>query len=373
MTNPTIDPAAPAAGRTGRQPGDLYREVALYLASQPGVTLTVGEVTRAIGAPSSGAVVLALQRMAAAGYADHQPNPHRFTVTPAGIAAAGTIPPPAPRSRSHALGGRAAKSAPIIRPNGTPYFPRRLAGSTDVEVLRAFRAERVPVLLYGPPGTGKTSVAEAAFHDLITIAGHGDTTVEDFVGGYVPLPGGGYEYVYGPLVVAMLGGRPLFVDDATVISPKVLAVLYPAMDGRNQIVLTGYRNEVITAADGFYVMAGHNPGAHGAVLTDALASRFSVHIEVTTDWDLARHLNVPRKAVDACIAINALLRSGEISWAPQLREALAFTKIAGVLGTASAAANLAAIAPEHDRDIVIAELARVFGRGVAPLSLGKQR
>jgi nitric oxide reductase NorQ protein len=33
---------------------------------------------------------------------------------------------------------------------------------------------------------------------------------------------------------------------------------------------------------GFYVVAGHNPGVHGAVLTDALSSRFAEQIHVST-------------------------------------------------------------------------------------------
>ena len=45
----------------------------------------------------------------------------------------------------------------------------------DVEALRKLRAAGVPALLYGPPGTGKTSLIEAAFPDLITVAGDGDT------------------------------------------------------------------------------------------------------------------------------------------------------------------------------------------------------
>ena len=49
------------------------------------------------------------------------------------------------------------------------------------------------------------------------------------------------------------------------------------------------------------------PGVHGAILTEALASRFKVHIQVPTDWDLARHLGVPRAAVDAAIALNQQL------------------------------------------------------------------
>ncbi|MCW2895616.1 MAG: family ATPase [Actinomycetia bacterium] len=76
---------------------------------------------------------------------------------------------------------------------------------------------------------GKTSLVEAAFPYLITAAGDGDTTVTEFVGEYTQRPDGSYEFIYGPLVRAMLEGRVLFTDDATLISPSVLAVCYPAM------------------------------------------------------------------------------------------------------------------------------------------------
>ena len=366
------DAAATAAGAP-RRGGHLYPQVAAYLAEHPDQELKVGDITRALGAPSSGAVFEALKRMAAAGYATHQTNPHRFTVTQAGIDAAGTLPPLSPRPAG--ASAPRARRQPITRPNGDPYFPRKLAGSTDVDVLRRLRDKRIPGLLYGPPGTGKTAVAEAAFPDLITVAGTGtgDTIVEDFLGNFIPLPDGGYEFVYGPLVVAMREGRPLLIDDATLIPPKVLAVLYPAMDGRRVIHIPGYRNERVDAAAGFYVLAGHNPGVHGAILTEALASRFDVHIEVTTDWDLARHLGVPPPAVRAAIALNDDLTAGRVGWAPQLRELLGFTRVRKALGHKAAVANLAGRAPEDDRPQVVAALTAQFGGDVAPLRVGAQR
>jgi nitric oxide reductase NorQ protein len=112
---------------------------------------------------------------------------------------------------------------------------------------------------------------------------------------------------------------------------------------------------------------------HGAILTEALASRFKVHIHVPTDWDLARHLGVPRPAVEAAKALNNLLATGAVAWAPQLRELLGFAQVAKALGQGAAVANLAGIAPLDDRGTVIAELAKYFPGTAGVLSLGTQR
>ena len=260
----------------------------------------------------------------------------------------------------------------MTRPNGQVYRPRVLADMADVTALRALRAAGIPALLYGPPGTGKTSLVEAAFPDLITVAGDGDTTVADFTGEYTQRPDGTYEFVYGPLIRAMTEGRVLLIDDATLISPQVLAVAYPAMDGRREITVKAHKGETIKAADGFYLIGGHNPGVHGAVLTEALSSRFSVQIQVATDYDLARSLKIEPKAITVARNLASRQARGEIGWAPQLRELIAFAKIAGVLGTDAAVANLAGIAPEEDRDAVTDTAAKVFGRPVTPLALGRQ-
>ena len=65
--------------------------------------------------------------------------------------------------------------------------------------------------------------------------------------------------------------------------------------------------------------------------------------------------------------------SGEIGWAPQLRELLAYAKVAAILGENAAIANLAGIAPEEDRDAVAEAVGKAFGRKPpAPLALGRQ-
>jgi nitric oxide reductase NorQ protein len=414
--------------------GELRRQVAGFLAATPG-SHTAGGIARAIGARSVGAVGNAVQTLAASGHATQSgTRPRRYRATGstaqaarstrvtgapavghASTAAASSTPvrPGAPEAGSTAAatsvesdstagprtksarpdatststagptvltaagptGGARAEldSAGVVRrPNGQRYHPRVLADLPDVAALRRLREANIPALLYGPPGTGKTSLVEAAFPDLITVAGDGDTAVADFVGEYAQAEGGGYEFIYGPLVVAMREGRTLLIDDATLISPKVLAVVYPALDGRRQIIVKAHKGETITAADGFYVVAGHNPGVHGAVLTDALSSRFAAQIQVSTDYDLARALRIEPKAIRLARHLATRQRNGDIGWAPQLRELIAFQKIADVLGPEAAVANLVGVAPEEDRDLVTAAAQSVYGRVITPLALGRQ-
>ncbi|MGV4923700.1 AAA family ATPase [Streptomyces sp. BHT-5-2] len=345
------------------------------------------ELAKTLG-HSGGAVGNACATLVARGEAELVgSHPRRYRATPKTTAAAQSAPtnppgpaPAVPQSRPnppsakavHVPASRSGRPLPIMRPNGQRYHPRALAQLPDVEALRRLREAGVAVLLYGPPGTGKTSLIEAAFPDLITVAGDGDTTVGDLIGEYTQDTSGGYEFIYGPLVTAMQEGRALLLDDATLISPKVLAALYPAMDGRRQIQVKAHKGETITAADGFYVIAGHNPGVHGAVLTEALASRFSVQIQVGSDYDLAACLKINRTAVRIARHLATSQQAGEVGWAPQLRELIAFQKIADVLGTEAAFANLVGIAPLEDRDVVAEIVTKALGRPVTALALGRQ-
>ena len=394
MTTPPPPAPGPAprttpTGRLGQ--GELRRQVAGCLAADPGAGFTPGSVARALG-KSAGATGNALATLAGRGEAERLPgSPVRYRATADTARAAAALPaaparprrtaaaPPAPASPAPAAAPAPPAPAaatpapgPVTRPGGQVYRPRTLADMADVTALRALREAGIPALLYGPPGTGKTSLVEAAFPDLITIAGDGDTTVADFTGDYTQRPDGTYEFIYGPLIQAMTEGRALLIDDATLISPQVLAVAYPAMDGRREITVKACKGETIKAAPGFYVIGGHNPGVHGAVLTEALASRFAVQIQVATDYDLARSLKIEPRAITVARTLAKRQAAGEIGWAPQLRELIAFDKITRVLGLDAAVANLAGIAPEEDRDVVTETAARAFGRPVAPLALGRQ-
>ncbi len=265
--------------------------------------------------------------------------------------------------------------AEIARPNGQSYTPRPLPGTgkTDVETLRSCRENGLPVLLSGYPGCGKTAMMEAAFNDeVITLEGHGDMEVSDLMGSWQPNPDPKEPYVWrdGPLVRAMREGKALFVDDTTLVPAPVLARLYPSMDGRQTVRLTEHQGETVEAQEGFLVFGAHNPGAPGAILSEALCSRFLVQFEVESDLSLATKMGVDRTVVRAAKNMRKRRKEGTTTWAPEMRELLAYARVSKTLGRGAAAANLVAVAPEEARDALIEALGNSFP-GVEALRLSE--
>ena len=389
-------PAAPAAAPKGRLGnGQLRRQVAEYLADHPGPCKT-GEIAKALDR-SAGAVGNALTTLAGNGEADLVPGkPIRYQANSATAAAAAAIAPraPLPPKPAPAPTPAPAPAAPAPVPSPAPSLPYPQAGCgrpghpperAGLPAPRPGRHARCrgPAQAARRRGAGPAVRAARYRQDQPDRGGlprpdhrrrrrrhHGRgpgrrvhpeprrhlhlrirAADQGHAGGAGPL-----HRRRDPDLAGGAGGR--LPRDGR-----------PARDHRQGPQGRGdHRRRRLLRQS-----AGHNPGVHGAILTEALSSRFSVQVRVTTDFDLAHALKIDPRAIRAAKDLAARQASGEIGWAPQLRELLAYAKVAGILGEAAAIANLAGIAPEEDRDVVADAVARAFARkAVAPLALGRQ-
>ena len=244
-----------------------------------------------------------------------------------------------------------------------PYTVRRIAGMDDVDFISAAIEAGFNLCLYGPPGTGKTTLVEAALGEgrVITQEFSEGTQVEDITGSFFPAPEKGWEWGDGSLTRALRQGKLWFGDDITQGDPRVQSRVFPALDSRRRLTLNECGGEVVGAQEGFGAIIAYNPNLPGTTFSEALASRCAIHIYVGFDAATARRLGVPVEAINAAEKLNrefeaqdplagvAPGEAGPATWAPQLRELLAFKAVAEVFDPLTAARNLLGLCPEETR------------------------
>lgn len=269
----------------------------------------------------------------------------------------------------------------FFRPNGERYLPRALGDHQDVAVLRAFRRLPTPVnvLLVGPSGSGKTGLAEAAHApELITISGHGDLTVDRIVGKLDPDGDGGWQFVEGPLIQAMKRGCVLLIDEINKLPHEIISIFHSVSDGRGLLTVDDRpADPIVKAVPGFALIGTLNPdelGSNG--LPEAITSRFSVSVHVSTDHAAAAALGVPEEFIT--VAANLQTRNTDPDrhpvWVPQMRELLAAKSLtdAGLGLTFAAQAMLGACPRPEDVPEVAEVMRQVLGVSIGVLELGPQ-
>ncbi|WP_068674840.1 AAA family ATPase [Oceanobacillus sp. Castelsardo] len=142
------------------------------------------------------------------------------------------------------------------------------------------------ILLKGPTGAGKTKFAETLSNlynqPMFSVNCSVDLDSESLLG-FKTLS---YEeekqvieFIPGPVINAMKNGTFLYIDEINMAKPETLPLINGVLDYRRTIT-NPFTNEMVTAKDGFGVIAAINEGYIGTVpLNEALKNRFIV-IEV---------------------------------------------------------------------------------------------
>ena len=142
------------------------------------------------------------------------------------------------------------------------------------------------ILLKGPTGAGKTKFAETLSslfqQPMFSVNCSVDLDAESLLG-FKTLSYDGekqmIEFIPGPVINAMKHGTFLYIDEINMAKPETLPLINGVLDYRRTIT-NPFTNEVVTAKDGFTVIAAINEGYIGTVpLNEALKNRFIV-IEV---------------------------------------------------------------------------------------------
>jgi nitric oxide reductase NorQ protein len=274
-------------------------------------------------------------------------------------------------------GGNTRRRIPLG--DGREYVVRQICGMDDIDFLQTAVRAGFVVCLYGPPGTGKTTMVEAALGTdrVITQEFSEGTQVEDLVGTFFPAPESGWDWGDGSLTRALREEKVWFGDDITAGDPRVHTRAFPALDSRRRLTLNERGGEVVEAGEEFGAVIAYNPNLPGTTFSEALASRCAIHIYVGFDPMTARRLGVDADIVTAAKAMNEAFQAADplasvtegagdvTTWAPQLRELLAFKKVEEVFDRYTAACNLLGICPEESRGALHEKLEAYISGGVA--------
>lgn len=249
-----------------------------------------------------------------------------------------------------------------LRPNGDVYFGRQIGEVDDVTVLQTAISNGLTPYLYGDPGCGKTALVEAAFcGGLETVVGSGDTDEASFVGTWVQVERG-FQWLDGPLVRAMKNGSVLFVDEVGLIDARVISLLNPLLDGRGTLhVQQNPQMPPVEAAPGFAIVFAGNPHAVGVRMSEALISRLTFPILVETDVEVLPEIGVLPEVVDLVRTLIERRSTNDISWSPQVREAIAVSRIWSLFGPQQGANALVSLSPERARNQVVLTIQSLTG------------
>lgn len=232
------------------------------------------------------------------------------------------------------------------------YRGRKIGGRWDRDILEYAQANELNVLLMGDTGAGKTLVGKAYasktrqhYYSLPCDVSIDPTAL---FGKMTPQEDGSFAWVDGPVTELFRYGGVLNISEINFMPPKIAAALYPALDGRRELVLLGNRGEVVRAHPRLLIIADMNPGYRGTQqLNAAFMNRWPLKIEWGYDADVERAL-VPVKALRDIVKALRKRVGTDLRTPISTNMAMEFVNLARDLGSAFAVTNfIAAFQPDE--------------------------
>ena len=166
------------------------------------------------------------------------------------------------------------------------YYPRKIDGTTDLELLEELLNKGKNILLKGATGSGKTALVRyyCALHNkpYLRISLSGGTTVEDLVGHYI-LKDHETKWVDGLLTLAVRNGYVVVIDELNAAEPEILFVMNALLDEERRLILIQKDGEIVEPHPDFRLVCTLNPSELGYAgtkeLNEAQADRF-IHIPI---------------------------------------------------------------------------------------------
>lgn len=226
-----------------------------------------------------------------------------------------------------------APAAPAIHPLAhlvpsasyrAKYIPRVYDGTRDLDILSNARALGKNVLISGPTGPGKTMLVYAAAAEanlpLVNISCNAGATVRSVIGGWTPLPNGGFDFVPGDFLLAVMYGGVGMFDEFNYLDPKIAVYLHAILDGRRAISIPEAVGSsfptYIEAHPDFIVACTMNPpgaGYRGARdLSVAMADRFTFTIDVDYEPEIEKKFIPSPSLVDLATKIRDRVKVGDL-------------------------------------------------------------